>query len=209
MDPTRWLHYSSRTGCRYSALWHFCVVVTHVSIGALDFATNNDVADEIAASQVDLLTVALPPLVTDILQQLSFNAALWGAFVLPPRIEAIFYAPCQSSAYDAKGGLFAHKRTNATAMGEHEIATQMSGTALSTADTLVILPGGPTPPAHPNASGVGHVGAWAFEAQFRCLDDDYVSFYISNERGVDTDPPEILYHVCLKYARRLLRALAQ
>jgi len=158
------------------------------------------VADEITASQVDLLTVALPPFVTDLVQQLTFSAAIWGAYVYPPRIESIFYAPCITSSYDLKGGLFLLKRTDATGYGEHEIATQMSGAALSTQDTLVILPGGPTPPTHPTAGGVGYVGAWTFEAQFRCIDDDYVSFYISNDRDVDTDPPEILYHICLKYA---------
>jgi len=181
-------------------LWHFCVVVTHVSIGALDFATNTDVADEIAASQVDLLTVALPPVVTDLVQQLTFNAAIWGAYVYPPRIESLFYAPCVSSAYDVKGGLFVLKRTDSAGYGEHEIATQMIGTGLSTADTLVILPNGPTPPVHPIASGLGYVGPWTFEAQFRMTGaDDYVSFYLSDNRDVDTDSPEILYHVCLKY----------
>ena len=48
-------------GADNADLWHFCVVVTHVSIGALNFATDTDVANEIAASQVDLLTVAPPP----------------------------------------------------------------------------------------------------------------------------------------------------
>ena len=201
MDPTRWLHYSSRTGCRYSDLWHFCVVVTHVSIGALDFATNTDVADEIAASQVDLLTVALPPVVTDLVQQLTFSAAIWGAYVYPPLTESIFYAPCIAGSYDLKGGLIVLKRPSSTGFGEHEIATTMSGAALSTADTLAILPNGPTPPLHPTESGVGVVGPWTFEAQCRMTGvDDYVSFYLSDNRDVDTDSPEILYHVCLKNA---------
>jgi len=30
--------------------------------------------------------------------------------------------------------------------------------------------------------------------------DDYVSFYLSDDRDVDSDAPEVLYHVCLKYA---------
>ena len=182
-------------------LWHFCVVVTHVPIGALDLATNTDVADEIAASQADLLTVALPPIVTNLVEQLVFNAVIWGAYVLPPRIESLFYAPCVSTAHDLKGGLFVLRRTVPTGLGVHEIATQMSGAALSTQDTLVILPGGPTPPVNPTASGVGITGPWTFEAQFRMTgESDYVSFYLSDDRDVDVDPPEILYHVCLKYA---------
>jgi len=77
----------------------------------------------------------------------------------------------------------------------------MSGAALSTADTLCILPNGPTPPVHPTASGVGHVGPWTFEAQFRMTGvDDYVSFYLSDDRDVDSDAPEVLFHVCLKFA---------
>jgi len=188
-------------GAAIGELHHFCCAVTHTSIGALNFATLTDVADEITASHGDLLTVALPPLVTDLVQQLTFNAAIWGAYVYPPRIESLFYAPCITSSYDLKGGLFMLKRTDSTGFGEHEIATQMVGSALSTADTLVILPNGPTPPTHPVASGVGHVGPWTFEAQYRMTGvDDYVSFYLSDNRDVDTDAPEILYHVCLKYA---------
>jgi len=187
-------------GAANEDLWHFCVGVLYTSPGA-DFVTMTDVTDEITASNSDLLTFALPPLVTNLVQQLAFNAAVWGSYVLPPRIETLFYAPCVSGSYDHKGGLFVLKRTDTTGYGEHEIATEMVGTALSTADTLAILPNGPTPPEHPTASGVGISGPWTFECQFRMTgEDDYVSFYLSDDRDVDSDAPEVLYHVCLKFA---------
>jgi hypothetical protein len=107
-----------------------------------------------------------------------------------------------STAHDLKGGLFVLRRTDTAGFGKHVIATTMSGAALSTADPLAILPNGPTPPSHATESGVGVAGPWTFEAQFRMVGstDDYVSFYLSDNRDVDVDPPEILYHVCLKFA---------
>jgi hypothetical protein len=99
-----------------------------------------------------------------------------------------------SGSYDHKGNLFVLKRTDTNGYGEHEIATEMVGTALSTADTLAILPNGPTPPEHPTASGVGISGPWTFECQFRMTgEDDYVSFYLSDDRDVDSDAPEVLW----------------
>jgi len=180
--------------------WHFCCEVTHISPGA-EFASLSDVVDEINASNSDLLSLALPPLVTNLVQQLAFSAMIWGTYVLSPRIESLFYAPCVSDSYDHKGGLFVLKRTDTNGYGEHKIATSMVGTALSTADILAILPNGPTPPVHPTASGIGYTGPWTFECQFRMTgQDDYVSFYLSDDRDVDSDAPEVLYHVCLKYA---------
>jgi hypothetical protein len=77
----------------------------------------------------------------------------------------------------------------------------MDGTALSTEATLVILPNGPIPPEHPTTSGVGITGPWTFEAQFMMTGAaDYASFYFSSDRDVDHDAPEVLFHVCLKYA---------
>jgi len=173
-------------------LWHFCCEVIYTSLGA-NFATMTDVTDEISASTNDLLTVALP--------QLTFNATVWGTYILPPRVETLFYAPCVSGSYDHKGGLFILKRTLSSGYGEHELATGMDGTCLSTVDTLAILPNGPTPPVHPTTSGIGITGPWTFECQFRMTgQDDYVSFYLSDDRDVDSDAPEVLYHVCLKYA---------
>jgi len=180
--------------------WHFCCEVTHISPGA-EFASLTDVTDEITASNSDLLNVAIPSVVSNEVQQLIFHAMIWGCFVPAPRTETIFYAPCLTSSYDIRGGLFVLKRTDSTGYGVHEIAVNMVGTALSTESTLVILPNGPVEPVQPTTSGVGISGPWTFEAQFMMTGSDaFVSFYLSSDRDTDHDAPEVLYHVCLKYA---------